>query len=59
MTVIDSVGDRYLTDDPFFRGAYGFLQPGQLTKYEPHVNFTRLDDRVVFAGVDITQDATQ
>ncbi|OMB86677.1 hypothetical protein A5743_25460 [Mycolicibacterium conceptionense] len=55
VTVIDSVGDRYLTGDPHFRGAYGFLQPGQLTKYEPHVNFTRLDDRVIFASSDIAE----
>lgn len=53
VTVVDSVGDMYRSDDPAFRGAWGFLQPGQLTKYVPHENFTRLDDRVVFATADI------
>jgi monoamine oxidase len=55
VTVVDTVGDRYLEDDPFFRGAWGFLRPGQLTKYVPHENFTRLDDRVVFATSDIAK----
>jgi monoamine oxidase len=55
VTVVDSVGDRYLGNDPFFRGAWGFLQPGQLTKYVPHENFTRLDSRVVFATADIAK----
>ncbi|AQA03016.1 hypothetical protein BVC93_11875 [Mycobacterium sp. MS1601] len=55
VSVIDSVGDRYLTDDPLFRGGYGFLQPGQLTKLEPHVNFAHLDDRVIFASADIAE----
>lgn len=53
VTVVDSVGDMYRSDDPAFRGAWSFLQPGQLTKYVPHENFTHLDDRVVFATADI------
>lgn len=55
VTVVDAAGDRYLADDPFFRGAWGFLRPGQLTKYVPHERFTRLDDRVVFASSDIAK----
>jgi nicotine oxidoreductase len=55
VTVVDTAGDRYLEDDPFFRGGWGFLRPGQLTKYVPHENFTRLDDRVVFATSDIAK----
>lgn len=55
VTVLESVGDMYRADDPMFYGAYGFLQRGQLTTYVPHENFTRLDDRVVFATADIAR----
>ncbi|MBB1016757.1 FAD-dependent oxidoreductase [Dietzia sp. DQ11-71] len=55
VTVLESVGDMYRADDPMFHGAYGFLRPGQLTKYVPHENFTRLDERVVFATSDIAR----
>lgn len=55
VTVLESVADMYVADDPMFRGAWGFLQRGQLTTYVPHRRFTRLDERVVFATTDISR----
>lgn len=55
VTVLESIGDMYRADDPMFHGAYGFLQRGQLTTHVPHENFTRLDQRVVFATADIAR----
>lgn len=55
VTVLDSIGDMYLADDPMFRGAWGFLARGQLTEQVPHEHFTRLDERVVFATTDISR----
>lgn len=55
VTVVDSAGDMYLADDPALRGAWGFLSPGQLTKFRPHDTFTRLDDRVIFASSEIAR----
>lgn len=55
VTVLESVADMYVADDPMFRGAWGFLRRGQLTTYVPHRSFTRLDERVVFATSDISR----
>jgi monoamine oxidase len=55
VTVLESVGDMYTPDDPMFRGSYGFLGRGQLTEQVPYRNFTRLDERVVFATGDISR----
>ncbi|MGN0063979.1 MAG: flavin monoamine oxidase family protein [Nocardioides sp.] len=55
VTVVDCAGDTYLPQDPSLRGAWAFLRPGQLTKYRPHEEFTRLDERVVFATSDIAR----
>lgn len=55
VTVLDSIGDMYLSSDPMFRGAWGFLARGQLSEQVPHESFTRLDERVVFATTDIAR----
>jgi nicotine oxidoreductase len=51
--VVESVAGTYLEGDEFANGAWPFLQPGQLCRFAPHVNFTRPEGRLAFASSEI------
>lgn len=51
--IVESMAGTYLEGDRFTNGAWPFLKPGQLTKLEPHVTFSRPEGRIAFATADI------
>lgn len=53
--VTESLSATYYRDDEFARGGWGFLRPGQLTRFAPHARFTRHGHRVTFATADLAR----
>jgi monoamine oxidase len=51
--IVESVSATYLEGDEFANGAWPFLRTGQLSRYAPHVNFTRPDGRLAFATSEL------
>jgi nicotine oxidoreductase len=51
--VVEFVAGTYLEGDEFANGGWPFLKPGQLTRFQPHVNFARPEGRLTFATSDI------
>lgn len=51
--IVESMAGTYLEGDEFSNGGWAFLRPGQLTRFSPHVNFTKPEGRLVFATSDI------
>ncbi|MFD6157280.1 FAD-dependent oxidoreductase [Nocardia sp. NPDC060256] len=50
--VLEMVADTYNLDNPFARGDWGFLRPGQLTTYQPHT-MRRHGERLFFANSEV------
>jgi monoamine oxidase len=51
--VVEFMAGTYLEGDEFANGGWLLPRPGQLTRYEPHVNFARPEGRLTFATSDI------
>lgn len=51
--VVEVAGRNFSPDDPLLRGAWPVLKPGQLTHYQPHLNFPGPDGPIAFATADI------
>jgi nicotine oxidoreductase len=51
--VVESVAGAYLEGDEFAAGGWSYAKPGQLTRFAPHVSFSRPEGRLVFATSDI------
>jgi monoamine oxidase len=51
--IVETVAATYLEGDEFANGAWPFPRPGQLSRFEPHVNFTRPHGRLAFASSEL------
>jgi len=51
--IVESVAGTYLEGDEFANGAWPFPRPGQLSRFVPHVNFTRQEGRLAFAASEL------
>jgi len=51
--IVESVVATYLEGDEFSNGAWPFPRLGQLSRFEPHVNFARPHGRLAFATSEL------